>query len=52
MFRYFPLVEVECDVHLDKEKNKGTILSSLEACFVITLSPGDFIVKNIRNHRL
>ena len=29
-----------------------TILSSLQACFVITHSSGDFIVKNIHNHHL
>ena len=27
-------------------------MSSLQACFVITHSSGDFIVKNIRNHQL
>ena len=37
---------------LRKGKNKETILSSQQACFVITHSSGDFIVKNIRNHRL
>ena len=29
-----------------------TILSSLQACFVITHSSGDFIVKSIHNHHL
>ena len=29
-----------------------TILSSLQACFVITHSSEDFIVKNIHNHHL
>ena len=29
-------------------KNRETILSSLQACFVIAHSSGDFIVKNIR----
>ena len=29
-----------------------TILSSLKACFVITHSSEDFIVKNIHNHHL
>ena len=29
-----------------------TIPSSLQACFVITHSSGDFIVKNIHNHHL
>ena len=29
-----------------------TILSSLQACFVITHSSGDFNVKNIHNHHL
>ena len=33
-------------------KNKETILSSLQACFVITNSSGDFIVKNICKHCL
>ena len=33
-------------------KNKETILSSLQACFVITNSSGDFIVKNIFKHCL
>ena len=33
-------------------KNKETILSSLQACFVITNSSGDFIVKNICTHCL
>ena len=37
---------------LRKGKKKKNILSSLQACFVITHSSGDFIVKNIRNHRL
>ena len=37
---------------LRKGKNKETILSSLQACFVITHSSGDFIVRNIRNNRL
>ena len=41
-------VGVECDICSDKEKNRETILSSLQACFVITHSSGDFIVKNIR----
>ena len=36
-------------MYRDKEE---TILSSLLACFVITYSSGDFIVKNIRNHHL
>ena len=38
--------------YIEKRKKKETILSSLQACFVITHSSGDFIVKNIRNHRL
>ena len=38
--------------YIEKRKKKETILSSLPACFVITHSSGDFIVKNIRNHRL
>ena len=29
-----------------------TILSSLQACFVITHSSEDFLVKNIHNHHL
>ena len=33
------------------KKNKETILSSLQVCFVVTHLSGDFIVKNIRNHR-
>ena len=32
----------------DRGKNRETILSSLQACFVIAHSSGDFIVKNIR----
>ena len=32
----------------DRGKNRETILSSLQACFVIAHSAGDFIVKNIR----
>ena len=36
-------VEVECDIYWDREKTK-TILPSLQACFVITHSSGDFIV--------
>ena len=36
-------VEEECDIYWDKEKTK-TILPSLQACFVITHSSGDFIV--------
>ena len=35
-----------------EERKKQRDLSSLQACFVITHSSGDFIVKNIRNHRL
>ena len=38
-------------IYWDREKNKETILSSLQACFVVTHLSGDFIVKNIRNHR-
>ena len=38
--------------HILRKGKKKTILSSLQACFVITHSSGDFIVKNIRNHRL
>ena len=33
-------------------KKTETILSSLQAYFVITYSSGDFIVKNIHNHHL
>ena len=39
-------------IYIEIGKKKETILSYLQACFVITLSPGDFIVKNIRSHRL
>ena len=35
-------------VGCDREKNRETILLSLQACFVIAYSSGDFIVKNIR----
>ena len=41
-------VGVERDICCDRGKNRETILSSLQACFVITHSSGDFIVKNIR----
>ena len=45
-------VEIERDIYWDTGKNKEIILSFLQACFVITHSSGDFIVKNICNHRL
>ena len=35
-------------VGCDREKNRETVLLSLQACFVIAYSSGDFIVKNIR----
>ena len=38
--------------NIEMRKNKETIPSSLQACFVITHLSGDFIVKNTRNHRL
>ena len=41
-------VGAERDICCDRGKNRETILSSLQACFVITHSSGDFIVKNIR----
>ena len=34
------------------KNNKESIFAFLHACFVITHSSGDFIDKNIRNHRL
>ena len=40
-------VGVERDICCDRGKNRETILSSLQACFVIAHSSGDFIVKNI-----
>ena len=49
---FFLYVEVERDIYWDREKNKEIILSSLQDCFVITHLSGDFIVKNILNHRL
>ena len=44
-------VEVECDMYEIGEKTE-TILSSLQACYMITHSSEDFIVKNIHNHHL
>ena len=41
-------VDVEHDICCDRGKNRETILSSPQACFVIARSSGDFIVKNIR----
>ena len=32
-------------------KNKETLLSSLQACFVITHISGDYIVNHICNHQ-
>ena len=40
-------------IHVEiRKKKKQTVLSSLQACFVITPSSGDFVAKNIRNHPL
>ena len=39
-------------IHVEIRKKKQTVLSSLQACFVITPSSGDFAAKNIRNHPL
>ena len=39
-------------IHVEIRKKKQTVLSSLQACFVITPSSGDFVAKNIRNHPL
>ena len=44
-------VEVEPIYVAIGEKNRETILSSLQACFVIAHSSGDVIVKNIRTQR-
>ena len=38
-------------IHVEIRK-KQTVLSSLQACFVITHSSGDFVAKNIRNYPL
>ena len=38
-------------IHFEIRKKK-TVLSSLQACFVITPSSGDFVAKNIRNNPL
>ena len=38
-------------IHFEIRKKK-TVLSSLQACFLITPSSGDFVAKNIRNHPL
>ena len=38
-------------IHVEiRKKKKQTVLSSLQACFAITPSSGDFVAKNIRNH--
>ena len=52
IYFFFPFysaryVGVERDICCDRGKNRETILSSLQACFVIAHSSGDFIVKNI-----
>ena len=39
-------------IHVEIRKKKQNVLSSLQACFAITPSSGDFVAKNIRNHPL